>query len=114
MSNSTPKHECPHCNKYFINLKQHITKSHNKIIIEVRPIDDDYSVFKIENGIEEEGDTPYSDCSDSKGSFESYEWYTPTTTLQLHLYEDKSFRRTYNDYPSYKKRYTHNISVVFK
>ena len=93
--------------------------SNNKIIFEVRPTDTLYSVFKIENGIKEEGDLAYTG-DDGKGQFQTLEWVKGDEVTLLRIYQDKSF--TFNHYDNineaygnkYGRRYRHNISVVFK
>lgn len=41
------KKQCPHCDKQYVNLNQHITKTHNKIIIELEyiPEYDEYEII---------------------------------------------------------------------
>ena len=131
MSNSTlsipkPKQQCIHCNKLFINLKQHITKSHNKILIEIRPngfLDGDkhYRTIKIENDTREEGEFGASG-SDEKGWFADFQWYKDDETINLRVYQDDTWKlerysdklERFGDGEYSVPMYTHNIQVVYK
>ena len=120
-----PKQQCIHCNKLFINLKQHITKSHNKILIEIRPdgmVESSfghtnikkYKAVKIENGTHEEGEFA-SEGDDEKGYHHDIEWYKDDETITLRIYQDNTWNvRRYSDLEYSETLYKHNIQVVYK
>lgn len=116
-----PRQQCTQCNKSFINLKQHVTKSHNKILIELRSdgFDDStnkkkYKAVKIENGMHEEGEAA-AEGDDDNGWFNLIEWYKDDESISLRVYQNDTWNlERYGDLEYSMPLYTHNIQVVYK
>jgi hypothetical protein len=105
-----PTNVCPTCGKTFKQLKQHITKMHNRYVIRIVIETEGIRAYMSFNGEPEvEGEQPYDDDEEDE-----CEWYpdgsdgVETISLRRNILtgETKVYRHAKG-----KKQYLHNIKI---
>jgi hypothetical protein len=105
-TNTTDPNFCPSCNKTFKQIKQHITKSHNRYVIRIVG---DAAYMSYNDGPEVEGSTPYQ--SDDDDEWEFYpDGYDGVETITLVRNKTTGKTRVHR-YAKGKKMYLHNIKI---